>query len=143
MTDKIKTTAYIKIYNGQDLDAVIEAADAYAYSTEMKKHNAYMHVTCEFMDDDDARHTLTQFTAVVEKVLGRKILALRETAAEYQDEVGYREFLAEQRAGNVPDEENPAFMFSQLSADMLRLIVDGDLDVVQYARYELRARRLS
>ena len=54
----------------------------------------------------------------------------------------YHEFQSAAALGLIPDEENPVFLFSGISKDLLLDIVNGKLDSVQLARIELRNRGL-
>jgi len=54
----------------------------------------------------------------------------------------YNDYQAAAALGLIPDEENPVFLFSGISKDLLLDIVNGKLDSVQLARIELRNRGL-
>ncbi|GAB4287252.1 MAG: hypothetical protein Kow0098_03490 [Ignavibacteriaceae bacterium] len=44
--------------------------------------------------------------------------------------------------GEIRDEENPLFLFSTTSSGLLKMIVNGELDVLQLAAMELESRRI-
>jgi len=43
--------------------------------------------------------------------------------------------------GEIADDENPLFIFSNVSTSLLKAIVDGEIDIVKFARHELLANR--
>ena len=54
----------------------------------------------------------------------------------------YHDYQAAAALGLIPDSDNPLFLFSGISKDLLLDIVNGKLDPVQLARIELRNRGL-
>jgi hypothetical protein len=44
--------------------------------------------------------------------------------------------------GLIPDEENPIFLFNMSHTDLLLGIINGEIDAVEMARMEMRARGL-
>jgi len=54
----------------------------------------------------------------------------------------YHDYQAAAALGLIPDSDNPLFLFSGISKDLLLDIVNGKLDPIQLARIELRNRGL-
>ena len=54
----------------------------------------------------------------------------------------YNDYQAAAALGLIPDGENPVFIFSGISKDLLLDIVNGKLDPIQLALIELRNRGL-
>jgi len=54
----------------------------------------------------------------------------------------YNDYQAAAALGIIPDSENPVFLFSGISKDLLLDIVNGKLDPLQLAQIELRNRGL-
>jgi len=50
---------------------------------------------------------------------------------------GYKQMA---KAGTIRDEQNPIFIFSMTDTALLRMIVDGDIDVMSFAKRELSSR---
>ncbi len=57
-----------------------------------------------------------------------------------QEEINY--YRAAASLGLIPDEENPIFLWSSCSADILIDIISGKIDAVQFARMEMWNRGL-
>jgi hypothetical protein len=54
----------------------------------------------------------------------------------------YREYQRAAACGSMPDEVNPAFLFSMVNRDILLDIISGKIDPIQMARIEMFNRGL-
>lgn len=45
--------------------------------------------------------------------------------------------------GEIKDSENPIFIFSQTSVELLCAIAKGEIDAVEFAKHELKSRGLN